>query len=90
MDEEWDEHFVEALNYIPMMEEIMDTFLAGDRSVREELFQAHAKLESFCEKRNLEAKAQISVLGKLQNMTGSSRKDELHQKPVRTQDAIAI
>lgn len=90
MDEEWDDHFVEALNYIPMLEQIMDEFLAGDRSVREELFQAHAKLEGFCEKRNLEAKAQKSVLGKLQSMAGTSQGNDTHSKSVRIQDAIAI
>lgn len=68
----------------------MDEFLAGDRSVREEMFQAHAKLEDFCEKRNLEAKAQKSVLGKLQSMAGTSQGNDTYSKSVRTQDAIAI
>lgn len=68
----------------------MDEFLAGDRSVREELFQTHAKLESFCEKRNLEAKAQKSVLRRLQNMAGTSQSNDTHQRSVRAQDAIAI
>lgn len=90
MDEEWDDHFVEALNYIPMMEQIMYEFLAGDRSVREALFQAHSKLEGFCEKRNLEAKAQKSVSERFQSTVAPSQRNDTHQKTVRTQDAIAI
>ena len=96
MDEEWDDHFVEALNYILMLEGIMDAFLAADRSSREEMFRTYAKTESFCAQRNLEAKEMkeaksVSVLNKLQQMPKPPSKADKSQKAMsHHQGAIAI
>lgn len=89
MDEEWDDHFVEALNYIPMLEGIMDEFLAADRAGREELFQAHARTESLCTQRNEEAKAEKSVLRQLQHMKIPTGGDKRTEK-TKSREAVAI
>lgn len=90
MDEEWDDRFAEALNYIPLLERIMDEFLAGNRTDREELFQAHAKTEAFCTQRNEEAKEAVSVLGKLQNKATSFHESGESRKSMNKQESIAI
>ena len=64
-DEVWDEHFTEALKYIPQLEYIMDSFLEADRDGRTQLFQAFSKMEQFCEQRNVEAREEQSVLVRL-------------------------
>ena len=41
MDEEWDDRFVEALDKIPFLEQVMDQFLAADKDERKEMFEEY-------------------------------------------------
>ena len=36
MDKEWDDRFVEALDKIPFLEQVMDQFLAADKDERKD------------------------------------------------------
>lgn len=90
MDEVWDEHFTEALNYIPQLEYIMDLFLAADRDGRTQLFQAFAKTEQFCEQRNAEAKEEKSVLARLHNADFNQKDTYKPSQRTRKTEAMAI
>lgn len=90
MDTKWDDHFVEALNFIPTLERIMDEFLAADKAGREELFQVYSVVADFCAIRNKKAKAEKSVLGQLQKTEIPTGGDKRTEKTIKSREAIAI
>lgn len=51
MDEEWDDRFVEALDKIPFLEQVMDQFLAADKDERKEMFEDYRGLVESCDNR---------------------------------------
>lgn len=56
MGEEMDNRFIEALDNIPFLEQVMDQFLAAGRTEREVMFEEYKGVVDRCEKQLIEIK----------------------------------